>query len=103
MTTGSRSADEVRTGLALALAAAVGEKGYAGTTIADVVTKARVSKRTFYEHFADKEECLMALYAQTARRLMEVLREAGAPDQPWQERVRTVVGAYLGMLEAVPT
>jgi AcrR family transcriptional regulator len=68
-----------------------------------VVANARVSKRTFYEHFADKEECLMALYAQTAQRLMEVLREAGDVDQPWRERVRTVVAAYLGMLEAVPT
>jgi AcrR family transcriptional regulator len=101
--TGSRSVEEVRTSLALALASAVAEKGYAGTTIADVVAKARVSKRTFYEHFADKEECLMALYGQTADRLMEVLREAGDVNQPWQERVRTVVAAYLGMLEAVPT
>ena len=36
-------------------------------TIADVVRVARVSKRTFYEHFADKEACFLALYAETSR------------------------------------
>lgn len=101
MTT-ARHVAEVRTGLALALASAVAEKGYAGTTIADIVAKARVSKRTFYEHFADKQECLMALYAGACDRLTAVLREAGSADQPWRDRVRSVVGAYLSVLEAMP-
>jgi AcrR family transcriptional regulator len=101
MTT-TRDVAEVRTTLALALASAVAEKGYAGTTIADIVAKARVSKRTFYEHFADKQECLMALYGAACDRLIAVLRSAGSAEQPWQDRVRTVVGAYLSLLEAMP-
>ena len=51
------------------LAAAIAEKGYAAVTIADVVRHARVSKRTFYEHFADKEACFLALYAETSDEL----------------------------------
>ena len=44
------------------MVAAVAERGYAATTITDVVRHARVSRRTFYEHFADKEACFLAAY-----------------------------------------
>jgi AcrR family transcriptional regulator len=92
----------VRSDLTHGLAAAVSEKGYAASTIADIVTHARVSKRTFYEHFADKEECLMALYADACDQLMSVLRTAGSADQPWRERIRVAVAAYLATLESLP-
>jgi AcrR family transcriptional regulator len=96
-----------------ALASAAAEKGYAATTIADIVRHARVSKRTFYEHFADKEACLLAGYEHISGRLMDVLREtavaslgdkpAAVPsDRPWQEQVRHVTAAYLGALEELP-
>jgi len=99
--TGTRSAADIRASLELGLAKAVAEKGYAGTTIADIVANARVSKRTFYEHFADKEECLMALYSDACARIMTVLREAGDPGQPWPERVRALADAYLSTLDAM--
>ena len=60
-------------------AAASAEKGYAATTIADIVRHARVSKRTFYEHFADKEDCLLAGYQHVSDRMMNVLRETYIP------------------------
>jgi AcrR family transcriptional regulator len=97
-----------------ALASAAAEKGYAATTIADIVRHARVSKRTFYEHFADKEACLLAGYEHISGRLMEVLRETAVAslgdkpavsepaDRPWQEQVRFVTAAYLGALEELP-
>ncbi|GAA0955270.1 TetR/AcrR family transcriptional regulator [Virgisporangium aurantiacum] len=86
-----------------ALASAAAEKGYAATTIADIVRHARVSKRTFYEHFADKEACLLAGYEHISGRLMDVLREVSVPsDRPWQEQVRHVTAAYLGALEELP-
>jgi AcrR family transcriptional regulator len=43
-----------------AAAKAVAERGYVGTTVRDITRRARVSKRTFYEHFANKEECFVA-------------------------------------------
>ena len=45
-----------------AMARAVAAKGYAKVTVADVVALAGVSRRTFYEHFADKEQCFLATY-----------------------------------------
>ena len=59
-------------------AAAIAEKGYATVTIADVVGHARVSKRTFYEHFADKEACFLALYSETSDELLDLIAEAAA-------------------------
>ena len=60
------------------LAAAIAAKGYAAVTIADVVRLARVSKRTFYEHFADKEACFLALYAETSDELIDLIATAAA-------------------------
>lgn len=45
------------------MAAAVAEKGLAATTIADVARHAGTSKRTFYEHYADKTQCYLSLFA----------------------------------------
>ena len=96
-------ASGTRLRLITALAEAIGDKGYAGTTIADVVAAARVSKRTFYEHFADKEECLLALYAYACEQLMEVLRASGAVDGlSWRERVRRSAYSYLAAIEEAP-
>lgn len=100
----TRSVEGLRHDLAGGLAAAVAEKGYASATIADIVQHARVSKRTFYEHFADKEECLMALYQQGCEHLLTVLGQAGehSPAVPWQNAVGDAVTAYLAALEAMP-
>jgi AcrR family transcriptional regulator len=41
---------------------AIGDKGYAATTVSDVIRRAGVSRKAFYEHFANKEECFLATY-----------------------------------------
>ncbi len=43
-----------------ALAAVVAEKGYPDTTVAEIVERAATSQRTFYEHFANKEDAIVA-------------------------------------------
>jgi AcrR family transcriptional regulator len=99
----TRSAEGLRQDLTSGLAAAVAEKGYAASTIADIVTHARVSKRTFYEHFADKEECLMALYAQGAQELLGVLAAAASVSfVSWRQVVSQTVNAYLSAMEDMP-
>ena len=45
-----------------AMAEAVGEKGYGAVAVADVIARAGVSRRTFYEQFGNKEECFLAAY-----------------------------------------
>jgi len=86
-----------------AFAAAVSEHGYATTTIAHIVKNARVSKRTFYEHFADKEECFLALYAEAAAILRNGVEEAlRAPAASWEAQLDAGLDAYLTALESNP-
>ena len=40
----------------------VGQVGYASMTVSDVISRAGVSRRTFYEHFANKEDVFLAAY-----------------------------------------
>src|SRR5215469_14433483 len=43
-----------------AMVATTAEKGYEGTTVADLIELSGVSRSAFYRHFADKEECFLA-------------------------------------------
>jgi AcrR family transcriptional regulator len=85
------------------LAAAIAEKGYAAVTIADVVRIARVSKRTFYEHFADKEACFLALYAETSEELLELIAAAtDEADGSWDARIEAAARAYFERVAGEP-
>ncbi|MGR6806960.1 TetR/AcrR family transcriptional regulator [Sphaerotilus natans] len=91
-----------RTRLLEGMARCVATKGYADTTIADIATAARVSKRTFYEHFRTKQECLIALYENASQRSISSLSKAIEPSQDWTTRVDQAVKAYFGHLAANP-
>jgi AcrR family transcriptional regulator len=83
---------------------ALAEKGYAATTIADIVRHARVSKRTFYEHFPDKEACLLATYVAATTVTRGAMRAAfdahGGRD--WATQLDSVLDAYVTALESHP-
>ncbi len=87
-----------------AMVEAVAENGYAATTVADVVAGAGVSRRTFYEHFSDKEDCFLAAYDAGVDLLLgHVAHEvAAAQGLEWRERIRRGVRAYLEVLAAEP-
>jgi AcrR family transcriptional regulator len=91
-----------RTRLLEAIALAVGDKGYADTTIADIVRQAGVSRRTFYEHFATKAECFIALYEAANRNTLAVLRQAIDPGHEWQTQLDRALVAYLGSMAQNP-
>jgi AcrR family transcriptional regulator len=93
---------EHRSRLLEGMAHAVAAKGYAAATIADIVREASVSRRTFYEHFSTKADCLIALYEAASHNALKVLRDAIDPAQPWQAQVEQALGAYLGCLASSP-
>ena len=93
---------EPRARLLQGMARAVAGKGYAETTIADIVREASVSRRTFYEHFADKLECLIALYETASGNTIDVLRAAVKPDSDWEAQVEQAMAAYFGVLMRSP-
>ena len=84
------------------MAQAVSRKGYAETTIADIVAAASVSRRTFYEHFSSKAECLVALYEAASHNALKVLRDAIPTGQGWKQEVAAALRAYLGCMASNP-
>lgn len=96
-----RRADQRRR-LLRGIGAAVAEKGYAATTIADVVAHAHVSKRTFYEHFDDKLDCFLTSYRAGSLQLLRRMTAGATGDGPWLERLRSALRAYLSVLADTP-
>ena len=94
--------NEHRSRLLQALAHCVAAKGYADTTIADIVREAGVSRRTFYEQFEGKPEALIALYETASRRGLRVLQDAIDPARDWQTQVEQALSAYLASLAQNP-
>src|SRR3954462_15917569 len=76
---------------------AVAEKGYAATTVTDVVGAARVSRGTFYAQFASKEECFLESYKYCidvmVTRTRSAIRAESSAD--WVDGMRTGLLAYL--------
>jgi AcrR family transcriptional regulator len=93
---------EHRSRLLEGMAQSVALKGYAETTIADIVREAGVSRRTFYEHFNTRAECLIALYEAASRHSLQVLQAAIDPTRDWQVQVEQALVAYLQALARNP-
>lgn len=96
------AAAEHRHRLLEGMAQAAAARGYAEATIADIVREAGVSRRTFYEHFATKADCLIALYEAASYNALKVLQGAIDPTQPWQTQVERALTAYFGCLAQNP-
>ncbi len=86
-----------------AMATCVAEHGYAATTVAQVIARAGVSRKTFYEHFADKRACFLAAWEVGTEILLEQVLAAGEEtDGGWRARLRAGVDAFLEVLAAEP-
>ncbi|WP_156754877.1 TetR/AcrR family transcriptional regulator [Actinokineospora pegani] len=81
----------------------VAERGYADANLTEVVDLARVSRRTFYELFPNKEECFVtALTAYTGAALDAMSAAVADAGDDWRTHLRAVVHAYLDFLAAHP-
>ncbi len=87
-----------------AMARVVTEQGYDATTVADIVREARVSRRTFYEHFDDKEGCFVGGCWHGIALLFEAVDRAGRaqPDAAWRQTLRFSLESLLDALAAHP-
>jgi len=84
------------------MAHSVAAKSYADTTVADIVREAGVSKRSFYECFATKSDCLIALYVVASHGALKALKQAIDPARDWKIQVEHAIGAYLTCLASNP-
>jgi AcrR family transcriptional regulator len=81
---------------------AVAEYGYNEATIGRIAAAAKVSRRTFYEHFTDKDDCFLAAYDAIDDHVRAATLGAPGAEAPWPERVRTRLGALLVTLTGDP-
>ncbi|GAA2570281.1 TetR/AcrR family transcriptional regulator [Mycolicibacterium diernhoferi] len=84
------------------LAASIAERGYRTTTVADIVRHAHTSKRTFYSHFPDKEQCFIELLRADHEQLLAAIGTAVDPDADWRAQIRQAVMAYIEHISARP-
>lgn len=90
-----------------AMAEATAERGYANVSVAEVLKRAGVSRETFYEQFANKEDCFLAGYEYALGVISHELQEAippppGTDDDGPLERLDRFVERYLAALAREP-
>ena len=101
----AEDASPQRDRLVRAAISALAELGWARTTVREVVRRARVSLRTFYEHFDDREDCLLTAFAEVEE---EVAARVGSQlaarraDEPPVERLRAAFEANMAAWAAEP-
>ena len=94
-----------RTRLFAAAASVFARTGYAEASAEGISREAGMSKATFYEHFANKEECILALFDQAAEYVIDEMgRAIGTPDdvadyEAWTARS---LRAFLDIVAAYP-
>ncbi|WP_378734034.1 TetR/AcrR family transcriptional regulator [Nocardia brasiliensis] len=88
-----------------AMVECVDSRGYPGTTLTDIVARARVSRSTFYEHFANKEECFIeAVHTGVdivAARIVDELAQL-APDADVHAKIESIVLTFCETVATEP-
>jgi AcrR family transcriptional regulator len=100
--TQARFAGIQRSRLLSAAIAAVDELGYSDTSVGVITTRARVSRRTFYELFPDREACLAAALEDALDAVRSELTAAGLEGLVWRERVRMGLWRILVFFDREP-
>jgi len=88
--------------LIAAMGISVEEKGFRNTAVSDVVRIARTSRRSFYEHFADRDACFLALFEATTEEMTRAIRRAVRSRDAWEEQVDAALEAYFASVAARP-
>lgn len=82
--------------------AEVAEQGAANVTVAQVVARSGVSRRTFYEVFEDRDDCFLATFDDALAQAAERVVPAYRPADPWRKRIRAGLVALLRFLDEEP-
>jgi AcrR family transcriptional regulator len=77
----------------------VAELGYAGLTVAQVIDRAGVSRRTFYELFKDCDDCFLATFQSGVEQLSSLVIESYLEESSWHNGVRSGLQTMLGFLD----
>jgi AcrR family transcriptional regulator len=81
---------------------AVEDVGYARMTVAQVISRARVSRKTFYDVFADREDCFLAAFEQALGQARVIAQEAYERESSWRDGVRAALARLLLFMDEEP-
>jgi AcrR family transcriptional regulator len=81
---------------------AVEEVGYGRMTVAQVISRAKVSRKTFYDVFADREDCFLAALEQAVSQVGKLVREAYEDQDGWRDGIRSGLAELLVFLDEEP-
>jgi AcrR family transcriptional regulator len=91
-----------RTRILAASAELVAERGFGGVTATQIVQRAGVSRRSFYELFSDREACLAAAFEEGVARAAARVAPAYTGETRWRDGIRAALAAFLRFLEEEP-
>jgi AcrR family transcriptional regulator/DNA-binding MarR family transcriptional regulator len=77
----------------------ISERGAANVSVAHVVGRSGVSRRTFYEIFHDREDCFLAAFDDALKHVAAVVLPAWTSEGTWRARTRAALTALLDCLE----
>jgi AcrR family transcriptional regulator/DNA-binding MarR family transcriptional regulator len=81
---------------------AVEDVGYARMTVAQVISRARVSRKTFYDVFTDREDCFLAAFEQALGQARTIAQEAYAGESSWRDGIRAALARLLMAMDEEP-
>jgi AcrR family transcriptional regulator/DNA-binding MarR family transcriptional regulator len=81
---------------------AVEEVGYARMTVAQVIGRAKVSRKTFYDVFIDREDCFLAAFDQAIAQARTLVVDAFTPEPGWREGMRAGLARLLAFMDEEP-
>jgi AcrR family transcriptional regulator len=87
----------------LAVADVTSAKGYAQTSVEDIIASAGVSRRTFYDLYKNKQDAFLAAYDEAVSRLMRNVVQTRAQEQDFAARMIVALRAFLHTLEVAPS
>src|SRR4051794_34563220 len=85
-----------------AVAESAQASGYAHMSVEEIVKRAGVSRRTFYEQFSSKEDAFLEAFDHVAKLLLAGVRKAVSQEDTFAGRVVAGFGTFLGLLAASP-
>jgi AcrR family transcriptional regulator len=85
-----------------AAVAAVEDVGYARMSVAQIVSRARVSRKTFYDCYVDREDCFLAAFDHALSRGSLIAREAYERESGWQAGIRASLASLLALMDEEP-
>jgi len=82
--------------------ASVGEIGYPGTRVEDVLRRSGAPRTRFYQLFSDKEECFLTAYEAVSEELTDELLATAKGAEECIDALRVALGQFLDFVAAKP-